>query len=201
MTESIGATLPGAPPRTSRRRVRNYLLYPGLQLRLAAYLAAVAGALSLVLGVLLWRAYREASQLVALGDPRADEVVAAMLAREDRVRLLWMGAILAAVVLVLLALGVMVTHRVAGPALALARMCRAVGGGSLARPRSVRRGDLLGGLASDLGAMVDALRAREEEERTHLMEAIRMLGEEGGAPRARTLLSTVAAAKAARIEG
>jgi HAMP domain-containing protein len=200
MTESTGATHQGTPPRTSRRRLRNYLLYPGLQLRLAGYLATAAGSLAVVLGVLLWRAYREASELVALGDPRADEVVAAMLARDDRVRLLWMSGVLAGVLLVLIVLGVMVTHRVAGPVLALARMCRSIASGSLPRPRPVRRGDLLGGLANDLGAMVDALRAREEEERTHLIEAIRMLGEEGGAPRARVLLSTVAAAKAARID-
>jgi methyl-accepting chemotaxis protein len=199
MTEPTGAALHDALPRASRRKLRNYLLYPRIQLRLAGYLAAVAGALSLALGVLLWRAYREASELVALGDPRADEVVAAMLAHEDRVRLMWIGAILAAVVLALVALGVVVTHRIAGPALALARMCRAIASGSLARPRSLRRGDLLVGLADDLAAMVDALRTREEEERTHLTEAIRMLGEEGGASRARTLLATVAAAKATRI--
>jgi methyl-accepting chemotaxis protein len=201
MTESTGAALRGAPPRASRRKLKNFLLYPGLQLRLAGYLAAVAGALALVLGVLLWRAYREASELVALGDPRADEVVAAMLARDDRARLMWMGAVLAAVVCALLVLGVIMTHRIAGPVLALARTCRSIAGGSLPRPRPLRRGDLLGGLANDVGAMVDALRAREEEERTHLAEAIRMLGEEGGASRARILLSTVVAAKAARIEG
>jgi hypothetical protein len=201
MTETTGAALHGAPPRASRRKLKNYLLYPGLQLRLAGYLAAVAGALSLAVGVLLWRAYREASALVVLGDPRADEVVAAMLARDDLVRLMWMGAVMAAVVLALLALGVVVTHRIAGPALALARMCRAIASGSLCRPRALRHGDLLVGLADELTAMVDALRAREEEERTHLKEAIRMLGEEGGASRARILLATVAAAKATRIDG
>jgi hypothetical protein len=201
MTESTGAALHGAPSRASRRRLRNYLLYPGIQLRLAGYLAAAAGALSLALGVLLWRAYREASALVALGDPRADEVVAAMLARDDRIRTLWMGVVLTGVVLVLLVLGIVVTHRIAGPALALARMCRTIAGGALPSPRALRRGDLLVGLAEELAEMVDALRAREEEERTHLAEAIRMLGEEGGSARARVLLATVAAAKATRIDG
>ncbi len=201
MTQPTAAAVPSARARNSRRKLTNYMLDPGLQFRLAGYLAAVAVALSLALGVLVWRAYQEASKLVMLGDPHSDEVIAAMLAREDRVRMMWMAAILVCVVLSLLAMGVVVTHRIAGPELALARTCRAVADGSLARPRALRRGDLLVGLADELAAMVDALRARDEEEQARIAEAIGALGEQGGAARARGLLETLAAAKATRIDG
>jgi hypothetical protein len=166
MTESTAGPAP-----STRRQLKNYLLDPGLQLRLGGYLAAVAALLSVALGWTVWRAYAEASKLVALGDPRSDEVVAALLRSEDRIRMLWMAGILAGVVVCLLGLAVVVTHRIAGPALALARTCRSVGEGSLARPRPLRRGDLLVGLADEVGGMVDALRAREEAERAELEAA------------------------------
>ncbi len=100
--------------------------------------------------------------MVALGDPRSDDTIAAMLGAEDRTRMLWMAGILAGVLLCLLVLAVVVTHRIAGPSRVIGQACRAVGAGSLARPRALRRGDLLVGLADEVGAMVDALRAREE---------------------------------------
>jgi hypothetical protein len=194
------ATAPSAPESTARRRVRNYILDPGLQLRLGGYLVAAAAALSIALGWHVWRGYAEASKLVALGDPRSDEVIAAMLAGEDKARMLWLAAILVGVVLCLLALAVMVTHRIAGPALVMARTCRAVAGGSLARLRPLRQGDLLVGLADEMRAMVEALRAREEEERAALDEAARALAGPGAPARASDIVGRLAAEKARRLE-
>jgi HAMP domain-containing protein len=183
-----------------RRRLRNYLLDARLQLRLGAWLVGVAAALALALGWQLWRAYGEASKVVALGDPRADDAIAAMLRAEDRARLLWMGAILAGVLVALLALAIVVTHRIAGPTRALGEACRAVGAGSLARPRPLRKGDLLVGLAGEVGAMVDALRAREEAERAALDEVGRALaGPRPDLDEARRIVEKVAAAKARRL--
>jgi len=183
------------------RSVRNYLLDAGLQLRFASYLVAIATAISLGLGWLLWRSYRESSRLVALGDPVADEAIAALLAREDRLRMVWLAVGLFCVVICLLGFALVVTHKVAGPALVLARTCRRVGEGTLTRPRPLRRGDLLVNLADDVAAMVDALRVREQAEREALQEAGRLLG---GASqereRAREILDRVAAEKAARLE-
>jgi methyl-accepting chemotaxis protein len=194
MTTTVPAT--SSVPPSARRRVRNYLLDPGMQLRLGGWLAAVAACLSAALGWNLWRAYREASRLVALGDPRSDEVVAALLSADDRVRMAWLAAVLAAVVLGLLALSLVVTHRIAGPALALRRTCRAVAEGSLARSRPIRRGDLLSGLADEMTAMVEALRAREEAERAALAAAA-----EAGPEEARRVAARLAAEKAGRLEG
>ena len=192
MTEPTTAT-----PASARRKVKNFMLDPGLQLRLGGYLVAVAAALSLALGWQIWRATREASELVALGDPRADEVVSAMLRGEDRARMLWTAGILAAVVLCLLGLAVVVTHRIAGPALVIARACRCVADGDLVRQRPLRRGDLLVGLADQVGAMVEALRVREEGERTRLAEAVQVMAD--SPERARAIVEQLAAEKSRRL--
>lgn len=192
-----------SPPASSavlvnpRRKLRNFMLDPGLQLRFGGYLVAVASGLSLALGWQVWRAYSEASKLVGLGDPRSDEVVATMLRADDRARMLWTGGILAAVVACLLGLAVVVTHRIAGPALVIARACRSVAGGSLARPRPLRSGDLLVGLAEEMGAMVDALRAREEEERELIAQAAEAMAR--SPEQARAILEQLASEKARRL--
>jgi hypothetical protein len=200
MSGPTTATAPPAatsPPRERQRKLRNYLLDPRLQLRLGGYLAAVAAVLCVALGWLLWRAYAEASRLVALGDPRSDDVVATLLAVDDRARMVWMAGILAGVVLCLLAIAIVVTHRIAGPALVLGRVCRAVAAGKLAGPHPLRRGDLLVGLADEVGAMVDALRAREEDERARLADAERLVAT--SPDEARGLLRAIADEKTRRL--
>ncbi|HUK66420.1 MAG TPA: hypothetical protein VLV17_06290 [Anaeromyxobacteraceae bacterium] len=180
-----------------RRQLKNFLVDPRLQLRLGGYLVAVVVVLSGALGWQIWRARRTASALVALGDPRADAVVGALLANEDRTSLYWMCAGLVALALLLLVLSLIVTHRIAGPALALARACRAVRKGALSRPRSLRKGDLLHGLSREIGAMFLALREREEGERDRLREAVQLL--ESDPETARQLVADLLAEKERRL--
>lgn len=182
------------------RSMRNYLLDARMQLRFASYLGVIAAALSAFFGWRLWLSYREASRLVALGDPLADQSIAQLLASEDRVRMIWLGGGLAALLICLLAFTVVVTHKVAGPALVVGRTCRQVGEGTLRRPRKLRQGDLLTGLAEDVGTMVDRLREREEVERAALLDAAAQMayGPEG-VERAREIVERIAAEKAARL--
>src|SRR5438270_13762061 len=115
-----------------QRRLRNYLLDAKLQLRLASYLIGVGVALSLGLGWLLWRAYRETSRVIALTDPDAGDSIGVALASEDRVRIIIIAVVLFGVLLCLLGSALVVSHRIAGPAFALGRTCRQVGEGNLA---------------------------------------------------------------------
>jgi hypothetical protein len=185
------------------RRLRNYLLDGPLQLRLASHLVAVATALSLGLGWLLWSAYRETSRVVALGDPEAAETIAAALAAEDRGRIVIVAAALAGVLVCLLGAAVVVTHRIAGPAFAIGRTCRGVGEGDLTPPRPLRARDLLVGLAGEVSRMVDGLRAREALEREVIARAAAALREGGADPerraRAAAELEALAAEKGARL--
>jgi hypothetical protein len=190
----------GETPAPYHRSLRNYLLDVRLQLRFASYLGVIAAILSAFFGWRLWVSFREASRLVALGDPMADDSIAQLLANEDRVRMIWLAAGLAATIIALLGFALVVTHKVAGPALVVARTCRQVGEGVLRRPRKLRNGDLLTGLASDVGTMVDRLREREEAERAALLDAAAQMsyGAEG-ADRAREIVERLAAEKAARL--
>jgi methyl-accepting chemotaxis protein len=200
MDTSAGIETAAAEAPRTRRRVRNYLLDTSLQLRLAAYLLAVAVTLSAVLGWLLWNAYSETTRVLALADPD----VGASLARDDQVRMMWLAGALVALLLVLLAGAVVVTHRIAGPAFVLARTCREVGEGRLSPLRQLRSRDLLLDLAGDVADMVDGLRAREERERSSLRAAADRLRDPGASPqeRARAIedLERMAAEKAQRLE-
>ncbi|HSN16431.1 MAG TPA: hypothetical protein VLT61_17485 [Anaeromyxobacteraceae bacterium] len=172
-----------APPATVyKRRVRNYLINTRLQLQFASWLLAVAAAISVVLGWVLWRSYAETSRVVALADPDVAESLAAAFASEDRARMVWLAAALAVVLVCLLGFAVVMTHRIAGPAFAIARTCRQVGEGNYERPRPLRQRDMLVELADEAAHMVDAVRLREEQERDALLATVRRLQEPGAAP-------------------
>jgi HAMP domain-containing protein len=182
-----------------KRRIRNYLLDTGLQLRLASYLLAIAVALSLGLGWHLWTAYRETSEVVALAAPE----VASALAAEDRWRIVQVSVILVLVLLCLLGASVVITHRIAGPAFVLRRTCANVADGDLSRPRPLRNHDLLVDLADAVATMVDVLRERETEDREAMLRAAATLRDPGATPDACAAaaadLERLAAEKEARL--
>ncbi len=181
-----------------RRRVRNYLLDSKLQLRFATYLVLAAAAITACLGVLLWKAYGETNTVIALADP----MVSQALAQEDRRRMIWLAVGFGAVAVCLLTMALVVTHRVAGPALYLARTCRKVRDGDLTRPRPLRRRDLLVQLADEVFLMIEALREREEGERAALAAAAARLHRPGATVaeiESAEVLERLAAEKARRI--
>jgi HAMP domain-containing protein len=195
---AFGPDLPDG--RRVRRRVRNYLLDTGLQLRLASYLVAVSIALSLGLGGLLWRAYRETSRVVELSDPEVGAALAALLAQEDRWRIVVVGAALVLVLICLLGAAVVVTHRIAGPAYAIRRTCRRVAEGDLAEPPPLRARDLLVELGDEVAEMVRALREREAREAAILRSAAEALRDRASSGDARAALAATADGLAAEKE-
>ncbi len=187
--EHVTASNPASVVRSAagrdQRRWRNFLLDAPLQLRLASYLLTVSIALSVGLGALLWRSYQETSRVIALGDPEAGDSIARALAREDRLRMLGLAAVLVFVLVCLLGTAVVVSHRIAGPAFAIARTCRQVAEGNLSPARPLRPRDLLVDLGENVAAMVDALRARERGEHDALIEAAAALRDEAAGPAGR----------------
>jgi hypothetical protein len=182
-----------------KRKLRNYLLDTGMQLKLASYLLAFAVLLSLGLGWHLWTAYRETSAVVALGAPE----VASALASEDRWRIVQVSIILVVVLICLLGASVVITHRIAGPAFAIRRTCVQVAEGNLARPRPLRNHDLLVDLADSVATMVDALRDREALDREAMARAAAALRDPDASPEVRAaaaaVLERLAAEKEARL--
>ncbi len=163
---------PAAEPKP-RRHLRNYLLDTGLQLRLASYLIAVATLLGIGLGSLLWRSYRETSEMLELYPVGA--ALERELARGDRFRIVAVAGALVIVLVCLLVAAVFVTHRIAGPAYAIRRACKKVGEGDLGEPPPLRTGDLLSELRDEVAEMVRALRVREGRERETIAAAARIL--------------------------
>jgi hypothetical protein len=184
------------------RRMRNFLVDTSLQLRLASYLLAVGVVLSAGLGWMLWQAYQETSRVIALGASDSADSLAGALATEDRGRMLLVAGALAGVLVCLLGAAVVITHRIAGPAFAIARTCRQVAAGQLTRPYPLRSGDLLVELGEDVAAMVDALREREAAERDVILAAARALRHAGAGPEAGgAALERLAEEKEARLKG
>jgi HAMP domain-containing protein len=181
-----------------QRRLRNYLLNAPMQLRFASYLIGVGVALSLGLGFLLFRAYSETSRVIALSDPDTSDGIALALASEDRTRIVIIAVVLFGVLVCLLASGVVVSHRIAGPAFALSRTCKQVAEGNLARPRPLRPRDLLIELGNDVSNMVDALRDRETRERDAILAAASAVRASNGSQAVETL-EQLAREKGARL--
>lgn len=194
-----------APPALPfyKRRVKNYLINTRLQLRFASWLLAVAAAISIALGWVLWRSYAETSRVVALADPEVADSLAAAFASEDRQRMVWLAAALAAVLLCLLGFAVVMTHRIAGPAFVIGRTCRHVAEGNLERPRPLRERDMLVELADEVIHMVDAIRDREEAERASIAAVVLRLQNPAASAEDRrkdlAVLEQLAAAKAQRL--
>lgn len=161
-----------------KRRLRNFLVHPGIQLRLVSYMLLVATAIGSGLSVLVWTAGQEAGPGLVI------------------------GAALAGAVPGLLVLAVVLTHRVAGPAVALAHTCRRVGAGDFSLPRPLRRRDLLIDLADEVALMIEGLREQEAEERALLADAayrLRRAGEFAGGSEVATRLEVLASRKSQRL--
>jgi hypothetical protein len=162
----------------SKRRLRNFLVHPGIQLRLVSYMLLVATAIGSGLSVMVWTAGQDAGPG------------------------LMVGAALSGAVPALLVLAIVLTHRVAGPAVALAHTCRRVGAGDLSLPRPLRRRDLLVDLADEVALMVEGLREQEAEERVLLADAanrLRRAGEFAGGSDVATRLEVLAVRKSQRL--
>ena len=162
----------------SKRRLRNFLVHPGIQLRLVSYMLLVATAIGSGLSVMVWTAGQEAGPGLVI------------------------GAALSGAVPGLLVLAIILTHRVAGPAVALAHTCRRVGAGDLSLPRPLRRRDLLVDLADEVALMVEGLREQEAEERALLSDAanrLRRAGEFAGGGDVATRLEVLAVRKSQRL--
>src|SRR4051812_31435607 len=181
----VAGSIP-VPDGRRKRKLKNYLLDAKLQLRLASYLIGVGVALSLGLGWLLWRAYRETSRVIALSDPDVGDSIGLALANEDRVRIIIIGVALGGVLICLLGSALVVSHRIAGPAFAITRTCKQVAEGNLTRPRPLRPRDLLLELGNEVSNMVDVLRSRETKEREVALAAATALRDPAAGAEARS---------------
>ena len=151
-----------------KRKVRNYLLDVGLQLRYTATIVVVAIFLTAGLGFKMYQATRDVSKVIlwtSLVDPASADELQSQFANSDRV-VLW-GIVGFGVVLILSisAVGILITHKVAGPLYKIASFFGKVRDNRLGpTPANLRKGDELQEFYCAFKEMHTSLRARAEDD-------------------------------------
>lgn len=171
----VAQTTQGPP----KRRFRNYLLDPHFQLK---YTGAVMGVTILVAAVLGYFAYdfsrgQTESLTIQMAmqpdmDPEVVQDLQGFANAQDR-KVLW--GILGGILVLAVALGltgILVTHRVVGPAYKIRKLLHEVADGHLKVQSRLRKGDELQDVFEAFAQMVETLRARQAEEVALLDDAL-----------------------------
>jgi hypothetical protein len=174
-------TLSGSPGPHPKRRWRNYLLVPAFQLKYTAMVVGVTVVVASVLGVLAYRYSKGQTELLAMNRMAAKGSAITEQFIEDlqhygeqadrRVALSIAGGVLF-LALALGATGIVVTHRLVGPAYRLKMMLRDVRDGRLVVRGRLRKGDELQDIFEAFTEMIVSLRAAQEQEIALLVAAI-----------------------------
>ena len=162
-----------------QRKLKNYLLDRRFQLKYTGMVLCVTVVVAGVLGYLAYdfsKGQTEAFTAQHAAQPDLDEATANELEQfaqqEDRrVR----NAIIAGVLLLTIALGltgILVTHRVVGPAYRMKRLFEHVGEGHLQVTTGIRKGDELQDLYQSFAEMVESLREQRAEDIERLERTI-----------------------------
>jgi hypothetical protein len=177
-------TSSGTPLR-HQRKLRNYLLDAGLQVRYTAFIIAVAIFLTAVLGYKIWEATRDTSKVIfmtGLVDPSITGELQAQFRANDRIVLFGIVGFGVLLVMSIFAAGIYITHKVAGPLYNMSRICGRVRDNKLSPSlRALRKGDELQEFYSSFRDMYEALRTRVAADVQTLGNAITAL--EGVSPK------------------
>ncbi|MDH3202378.1 MAG: hypothetical protein OEM15_15920 [Myxococcales bacterium] len=162
-----------------QRKLRNYLLDRRFQLKYTSMVVLVTVSVASGLGYVAYRFSRGQTESLTAhiaAQPDLDIETAEDLERfaqqEDRkIR----NAIVVGVLLLTLALGItgiLVTHRVVGPAYRMRRLFEGVGEGKLRVTTGIRKGDELQELYQSFADMVESLRDQRSEEIARLEDTL-----------------------------
>lgn len=172
-TASAQAAPPqGAPP--IKRRLRNYLLDPAFQLKYTGMVVAVTIVVASVLGYIAYDQSHAQTEMLSVNlamEGHTAEYIEEQAALADQRLLL---QILGGVFLLVFSLGItgiLVTHRLVGPAYKMKSLFRDVSEGHLRIRGRLRKGDELKDVFDEFETMIEKLRARQREEIT-TVEAI-----------------------------
>jgi len=184
-----------AKPKQPKRRLRNFLLEPRFQLKytLAAVLVTVlvTGVVGAWLGSEAYSYSKGMSQMLLMqqemSEMEVDAALHELFEREAAERdaqvlgqiAMGIGALVVILSLALGFTGIIVTHRVVGPAYKLRLLLGDVASGQLNTKGGLRKGDELQHVGIAFKDMVVALRARREEELAQLDEALETAKDEG----------------------
>jgi hypothetical protein len=169
-----------------KRKLRNYLLDIGLQLRYTVFIIAVAVFLTAFLGYRIYAATQETTRIVTMTaavDPGAERELRAQFEANDRV-VLWgivgFGVLLVVTVSVA---GIWMTHKIAGPLHNIGSAFSRVRDNKLpADMGNLRKGDELQAFHAGFREMYDAIRARVVKDTEALDKAIAVIERQAERP-------------------
>ena len=165
MAEALAA--PGAKTAGHRRR---YLVDRGFQLKYALVMALSGVAVAVVFGLWLHQAHAQATVLLA-----PDAETRALVERSDRLLLAAFGAIAILLGAALGLLGIVITHRVAGPVFVMGHYLEVLAQGRFPRMRTLRRSDELKTFFRTFIDAVDRMKVREAKHAALLEEAVQRM--------------------------
>jgi len=158
----------GGPP---KRKLRNYLLDSRFQLKYTGMVVAITVVVAGVLGYFAYDYSRGQTEMMTIQmamqedlDPAAEAEITAFAEEQDRKVL---GFIIAGIVLLAITLGltgIVITHKLVGPAYKMRMQLRKVAEGKLIVQGRLRKGDELQELFEAFENMVESLRAAQAKE-------------------------------------
>jgi hypothetical protein len=184
-TETTAPDTGTSPAPKYRRKLRNYLIDVGLQIRYTAFIIMIAVFLTAVLGYKIYDATQDSSKIIlmtGLVDPATETELRAQFRSADRIVLFGVMGFGMVLVLSVAAAGIWITHKVAGPLFSIEGICARVRDNKLAPSlrQQLRRGDELQDFYSTFRDMYEALRTRADRDVQVLGEVIAHLEQAGG---------------------
>jgi methyl-accepting chemotaxis protein len=159
-----------------KRRLRNYLLDVGLQLRYTVFIIGVAVFLMAVLGSRIYVATQETTRIVTLTasvDPATEREILQQFEAKDRVVLWGIAGFGLVLVLTVTAVGIWMTHKIAGPLHNIGSVFARIRDNKLPEDvRNLRKGDELQAFHAGFREMYDAIRARVLRDNDVIAKAI-----------------------------
>jgi nitrogen fixation/metabolism regulation signal transduction histidine kinase len=159
-----------------KRKLRNYLLDVGLQLRYTVFIIGVAVFLTAVLGHRIYVATQETTRIVTMTaavDPSTEQELRSQFRANDRVVVWGIVGFGALLVLTVAAAGIWMTHKIAGPLHNIGSALSRIRDNKLpADVSNLRKGDELQAFHAGFREMYDAIRGRIAKDKDVLSGAI-----------------------------
>lgn len=159
-----------APVAKAEGHRRQYLVDRGFQLKYAILMALAGLGVAAVFGLWLHQAHAQATALLA-----PDGETRALVERSDRLLLAAFAAIALLLAAALGLLGVVITHRVAGPVFVMGHYLEVLAKGRFPRMRTLRRSDELKAFFRTFLEAVDGMKAREARHAAVLEDAVQRM--------------------------
>jgi hypothetical protein len=164
------------------RQMRNFLLDKRFQLKYTLAVVVISTVISAALGISLYQSHRESSRVSSLDDPQLDSALAEELRKDDQRVLLYLVVFLGGLVLALTTVGIVATHKIAGPAYSIQCTLAQIADGKFTGVRQLRKGDELQYVGDELNRMVNQLVAQEQNELDNLMSILSRVRESPKVP-------------------